>query len=241
MIKHIPSLLFSCAVAVVASPTHTRHVDPKAVFAQVIVGNTYNYTPDQWASDIVLASSKGIDAFTLNVGYEVWQPGQVKSAYDAAARIAPNFKLFISLDMSSLACTSSADAQYIIKGFIAPFRSHSQQYIYNSKVLLSTLAGQECTFGEASASAGWQWLINNAGTPIYFIPNLQLRDPVQLRTMWGFIDGYKLWNARPKTNVDNAQRADDAQWVQNTAGKGHLTLVSPWFFTHALGGNASRA
>ncbi|KAG8679517.1 hypothetical protein FRC08_016935 [Ceratobasidium sp. 394] len=91
MIKQVSALLLSGALAI-ASPTHPKRADPKAVFAHVIVGNTYNYTPDKWASDISLAASKAIDAFTMNVGRDSWQPAQVKSAYDAAARVAPNFK-----------------------------------------------------------------------------------------------------------------------------------------------------
>jgi glucan endo-1,3-alpha-glucosidase len=62
------------------------------VFAHVIVGNTYNYNADMWVSDIGLAASKAIDAFTMNVGRDDWQPAQVKTAYDAAQRAAPNFK-----------------------------------------------------------------------------------------------------------------------------------------------------
>ena len=96
----------------------------------------------------------------------------------------------ISLDMNSLACSSTADGQYIINNFIAPFRSHPNQYHYNSKMLLSTFAGQWCTFGQASAPAGWQWLISQAGTPIYFIPNLQIGDATTLSTTWNFIDGF---------------------------------------------------
>jgi glucan endo-1,3-alpha-glucosidase len=92
--------------------------------------------------------------------------------------------------MNSLPCATVDDGKYIINNFIAPFRSHPNQYLYNSKMFLSTFAGQWCTFGQASSPAGWQWLINNAGTPIYFIPNLQIGDATQLSTTWNFIDGF---------------------------------------------------
>ncbi|KAG8712392.1 hypothetical protein FRC08_014664 [Ceratobasidium sp. 394] len=52
--------------------------------------------------------------------------------------------------MNSLACGSTADGQYIIKNFIAPFMSHSQQYIYNWKMFLLTFAGQQCSFGRGT-------------------------------------------------------------------------------------------
>ncbi|KAG8700281.1 hypothetical protein FRC09_006065 [Ceratobasidium sp. 395] len=240
MLRQLSALPLFGALMVLAGPTyiHTRR-DPKAVFAHVIVGNTYNYTPDKWASDISLAYSNAIDAFTMNVGRDSWQPAQVRSAYDAAARAAPNFKLSVSLDMNSLACASIADGQYIIDKFITPFESHPQQYAYNGKMFLSTFAGQQCSFGQESPSLGWQWLINNASTPIYFIPNIQIGDATQLKTIWSFVDGYKLWNAWPKTNIENTQWADDVWWMQNAAGKGYLTLVSPWFFIHLSGGDPS--
>ncbi|KDN49967.1 hypothetical protein RSAG8_01303, partial [Rhizoctonia solani AG-8 WAC10335] len=173
----------------------------------------------------------------MNVGSNDWQPARVLDAYNAAQQAAPNFKLSISLDMNSLACATVADGQYIINNFITPFKSHPNRYLYNNKIFLSTFAGQWCTFGQASAPAGWQWLVQNAGAPIYFIPNLQIGDATQLSSTWNFIDGFKLWNAWTKTSADNTQWADDAWWMQNSQGKGYLTLVSPWFFIHRAGGD----
>lgn len=123
--------------------------------------------------------------------------------------------------MTSLACASTSDGQYIIDNFITPFKSHPQRYLYNSKMFLSTFGGQDCKFGQASPAAGWQWLISKAGTPLYFIPNLQMGDATTLSTTWNFIDGYselpnrvarpstngdvELWNAWPKGDADNTQ------------------------------------
>ncbi|KAF8600773.1 hypothetical protein BDV93DRAFT_559076 [Ceratobasidium sp. AG-I] len=197
MITQVSALLLVGALVIVASPTpHAKRTDPKAVFAHVIVRNTCNYTPDKWSLDIALACSKAIDVFTMNVGRHSWQPGQVKAAYNAATTAAPNFKRFVSLDLASLAslaslaCGSVADGQYIINNFITPFKSHPNRYLFNSKMFLSTFGGQDCTFGQASPLAGWQWLISQAGTPIYFILNLQMGDATTLNTTWNFIDGY---------------------------------------------------
>jgi hypothetical protein len=41
---------------------------PKLVVAHMMVGNTYSYSVDTWASDIKLASANGIDGFALNIG-----------------------------------------------------------------------------------------------------------------------------------------------------------------------------
>ncbi|CUA67565.1 hypothetical protein RSOLAG22IIIB_07439 [Rhizoctonia solani] len=221
MISHLSALLLTSALAVVARPTEplVKRADPKAVFAHVIVGNTYNYTPDKWASDITLASSKAIDAFTMNVGSNDWQPARVLDAYNAAQKVAPNFKLSVSLDMNSLACATAADGQYIIDKFITPVKSHPNRYLYNGKVFLSTFAGQWCTFGQGSASAGWQ-----SGKRLS-----------SLRLGTSLTDtNYGTPGQRRQLITLNGE-ADDAWWLQHAGGKGYLTLVSPWFFIHRSG------
>ena len=68
------------------SPFNHRHKAAKRdgaqkfVVAHHMVGNTYPYTQDDWASDIQAAHAAGIDGFALNIGTDDWQPGQVASA-----------------------------------------------------------------------------------------------------------------------------------------------------------------
>jgi glucan endo-1,3-alpha-glucosidase len=45
-----------------------------------MVGNTFPYTPKDWADDIALAQSSGIDGFALNVGAEAFHRDRVKDA-----------------------------------------------------------------------------------------------------------------------------------------------------------------
>lgn len=52
----------------------------KLVVAHHMVGNTYPYTPQDWAADINAAHNAGIDGFALNIGTDEWQPGQVAAA-----------------------------------------------------------------------------------------------------------------------------------------------------------------
>lgn len=80
--------------------TTTNGGQPKLVIAHHMVGNTFPYTKSDWATDIALASSAGIDAFALNVGTDPWQPDRVKDAYDAAAESGTGFKVFMSFDMT---------------------------------------------------------------------------------------------------------------------------------------------
>ena len=55
--------------------------NPKLVVAHHMVGNTYPYTPQDWADDIQDAHDAGIDGFALNIGTDEWQPKQVAAAY----------------------------------------------------------------------------------------------------------------------------------------------------------------
>lgn len=61
--------------------SHKRDDAPKLVVAHHMVGNTYPYTQNDWASDIQAAHDAGIDGFALNIGTDDWQPAQVASAY----------------------------------------------------------------------------------------------------------------------------------------------------------------
>ncbi len=96
-----------------------------------MVGNTFPYTVQDWADDITLAHSSGIDGFALNIGSDDWEPGPcgrrvrigimfpgprptnlaIFYRYQAAQQTNLGFKLFLSLDMTSLPCASANDAQ----------------------------------------------------------------------------------------------------------------------------------
>jgi glucan endo-1,3-alpha-glucosidase len=52
----------------------------KYVVAHHMVGNTYPYKPQDWADDIALAHTFGIDGFALNIGKEEWEPARVSDA-----------------------------------------------------------------------------------------------------------------------------------------------------------------
>ncbi|KAG8729557.1 hypothetical protein FRC10_003807 [Ceratobasidium sp. 414] len=99
MIAKASVFLLTGALAVIASPIHHAKRDaPKAVFAHLIVGNTYNFDPQHWETDIALASSKAIDVFTQ-------QPDRVVAVYDMAQQVTSKFKMSISLDMTELVTT----------------------------------------------------------------------------------------------------------------------------------------
>ncbi|KAI0794820.1 glycosyl hydrolase family 71-domain-containing protein [Abortiporus biennis] len=216
------------------------------VFAHHIVGNTYNYTQDSWASDIKLASSKGIDAFALNVGSDSWEAGQIKNAYSAAQSLNTTFKLFLSLDMSSLPCSQSSDAG-ALRDYITTYASHPNQLLYNGSVFVSTFAGESCTFGFSSNSGtilddSWRYAIKNTTItnfpPVYFVPSFFI-DPTRYRQLT-VIDGAFNWNSAWPTGNTNATTTSisDISYTSNlrynnqTNNRTYMAGVSPWFFTH---------
>lgn len=92
--------MFSSTLIAAAAASLANQAIAQAVFAHHIVGNTYGYTTATWEADIRLAASKGIEAFALNVAppLEGTTGTQIQNAFDAAASVGGDFKLFFSFD-----------------------------------------------------------------------------------------------------------------------------------------------
>ncbi|KAI0646055.1 glycoside hydrolase family 71 protein [Trametes meyenii] len=225
--------------------------EPHAVFAHVIVGNTYNYTVGNWSQDIALAASKGIDAFALNVGADSWEPAQVANAYAAAGQFngnllsangtscngtnssaAGSFKLFLSFDMSSLPCLNASHAEPL-QTYIKTYVNNTSQMTYNGRVLVSTFTGEACTFGTDSLNQAWTDALKpgNGSVPdIWFLPSFFV-DPTTFSNLT-VIDGAFHWNSGWPMGNYNVTFAPDTSYISNLENKTYMAAVSPWFFTH---------
>lgn len=173
-----------------------RSNSTKYVVAHFMVGNSYPYTVDNWLSDIQLAHQSGIDGFALNVGTDSWQPQQVANAYEAAQQSGTGFKLFMSFDMSSLPCSTAADAA-TLRNYITTYATHPNQFLYDGRVFASTFSGESCTFGQGSVVSGWssQFIQQLSGTnAVYFVPSFFV-DTSTFSTYKGVIDGMFNWNS----------------------------------------------
>lgn len=53
----------------------------KLIVAHHIVGNTFPHASQDWADDIALAHSSGIDGFALNLGPDDFQKARIADAY----------------------------------------------------------------------------------------------------------------------------------------------------------------
>ncbi|KAG9222501.1 hypothetical protein CCMSSC00406_0002836 [Pleurotus cornucopiae] len=230
-------LVRSCTLVVIgvaAIPTSRtsvmpRNTLPKLVVAHFMVGNTYPYSVDDWTKDIALAHSKGIDGFALNVGGGDWQPLRVADAYSAAANSGTNFKLFLSLDMTSMSCSSKGDAA-ALRSYITAYASHPNQLSYSGRVLVSTFSGENCYFGASNVDAGWQATIKDGLPGVFFLPSFFV-DPTTFK-QYPVADGFSNWNGGwPMGNYDVDFESDNG-YLSNLGGRAFMGAVSPWFFTH---------
>ncbi|KAH8096821.1 glycoside hydrolase family 71 protein [Cristinia sonorae] len=199
------------------------------VIAHHIVGNTYNYSVSNWATDISLAAAKGVDAFALNVGVDSWEPGQIANAYKAAQNYGSTFKLFLSFDMGSLPCTTSSNSA-LLRNYITTYENHPNQMKFNGSVFASTFAGESCKFGASTVNQGWINTLKTNLTPVYFVPSFFV-DPATLNT-YTVMDGAFNWNSGwPMGNYDTNFTTDQT-YLNNLGNRSYMGAVSPWFFTH---------
>ncbi|KAI9069016.1 glycoside hydrolase family 71 protein [Trametes sanguinea] len=214
-------------------------------------------------ADITLAASKGIDAFALNVGSDNWEPSQVANAYAAAGqynRVRPKpdlvstngtnvtnstnatngtnstapspFKLFLSFDMGSLPCSQPTDAQ-LLQTYIKTYANNTNQMTYNGRMLVSTFAGESCTFGAGSLNQAWVNAVKptNSSLPsVWFVPSFFI-DPSTFSGL-PVIDGAFHWNSAWPMGNYNVTFAPDLSYINNLGNRTYMASVAPWFFTH---------
>ncbi|KAG6854668.1 hypothetical protein C0991_003316 [Blastosporella zonata] len=161
-----------------------------------MVGNTYPYTLQDWSDDVALAHASGVDGFALNMGVDEWQPDRVADAFQAALQSGLDFKLFLSLDMTSLPGATSDDAQSL-RNLVLNFITHPNYMQVSSQPLVSTFSGETCTFGQGSVSDGW----NNEFVghqdlqgKIHFVPSFFI-DPATFSTFSNVMNGDFNWNS----------------------------------------------
>ncbi|KAI0753394.1 glycoside hydrolase family 71 protein [Daedaleopsis nitida] len=205
-----------------------------------MVGNTYPYTTDDWKQDIVLAASRDIDAFALNVGPEDWQRQSVARCYAAALELGIRFKLFLTFDMTVLRANTREDVS-ILREYIARFAHHPHQMLYENKVMVSTFAGQDSLFGHSTMHEAWDFVKSTLQeiAQIHLVPSFFI-DP-RAYPHHSFMDGYFNWNGSwpiyltvnsTREEVKCAKLDTDRHHIHHLDGRTFMAAVSPWFFTH---------
>lgn len=200
------------------------------VWAHHMVGNTYSYSRSDWETDIRLAQAAGIDGFALNVGIEQWQRDQSAVAYAAAE--GTGFKMFLSLDMTSLGCWNQNDANNLVS-YTAQFARSEAQALHNGKVLVSTFSGSDCNFG-VGGSHGWQTqfvdALGNQGIDIFFVPSIFSDISTFSSNTW--MDGELNWNSAWPVGNSQISTDTDNRYMSALGGKEYMAAISPYFFTH---------
>ncbi|KAG8754678.1 hypothetical protein FRC14_004840 [Serendipita sp. 396] len=146
--------------------------------------------------------------------------------------------MFLSLDMSSLPCASQSDVQ-ALQAWVSNYTSHSNQMMYNGKPLVSTFAGESCSYGGSYQSA---WSSFKSGLNVHFAPALFI-DIANFKSL-SWLDGAFSWNGgwpiqlNDQSSTTDIQQAvgklnqTDNSWLSVLGTKSYIAPVSPWFFTH---------
>lgn len=202
------------------------------VFAHHMVGNTYPYTQSNWATDIKLAKAASIDGFALNIGGDWWQSSRANDAY-LAAEAAGDFVMFLSLDMTSLSCSSYTDG-IALANLVKAHSSSSAQAMFNGKVLVSTFSGENCLFGQSNVHDGWNSvflaLLDAAGIDIFFVPSVFSDPSTFSASTW--MDGELNWNGGWPMDSTDISTSSDAEYMNALGSKEYMAAISPAFFTH---------
>ncbi|KAF8307707.1 hypothetical protein DL93DRAFT_1994463 [Clavulina sp. PMI_390] len=200
----------------------------KVVVAHHMVGNTYDYTQATWSSDIAMALAGGIDGFALNVGSVDWELSRVTDAYAAAS--GTSFKLFVSLDMTALPCAGASDAN-LVRSYLNNFASHPNQLYYKGRQVISTFSGSDCTFGQGSLNAGWNYAVKTGvSAQNYFIPSFF--SDVSTFAGNSFQDGDFNWNGGWPMGSTDIDWSSDQTHLNANSGRLYIAAVTPAFFTH---------
>lgn len=114
----------------------------------------------------------------------------ISCRYAAALQSGLDFKLFFSLDMTSLACASADDAQ-TLRTWVQTYFGHANQFLYRGKAFVSTFSGETCSFGQGNAADGWKTqFVQHADLAdnVFFVPSFFI-DPSTFSTFEGVMHG----------------------------------------------------
>ncbi|KAL7419081.1 hypothetical protein Q5752_005917 [Cryptotrichosporon argae] len=199
----------------------------KALYAHVIVGNTYGYAAAEWASEIAEAQAAGIDGFAMNLGAAQYEYDSISYAYPAAA--AAGFKMFFSFDFTAFSCSSYADGQ-TVANLINQYKGSSAQATYNGKTLVSTFSGDACYFGQGSVADGWNNVVRALVGSMFLVPSIFSDVSTFSAATW--FDGELNWNSGWPMGSADLTTASDVSYIAALGSKTYMPAVSPCFFTY---------
>jgi len=134
--------------------------------------------------------------------------------------------------MTSLSCSSTGDATNLANLISAHVTSPSQ-VIYKSATLVSTFAGDACTFGQSNVNTGWasvRNLLSAKKITIHLIPAIFPNPSTFPSLPW--LDGELNWNSGWPTAGRDLDGSSDTLYMQDLGNKTYMPAISPCFFTY---------
>jgi glucan endo-1,3-alpha-glucosidase len=220
---------------VLFAPQASAVLNPKAVFARVIMTNTKAHTQSTWEEDITLAKAAGIDAFALNCGYtDHHVPTQLATAFVAAEALGSDFKLFLSFDYTGGGGAWPATGNVSVVSYLQQYTISPAYYMYEEIPFVSVIEGLaespdwsqfgniRSNFGSLYLAADW----TSEGMEAVFENGPGIRSSC---------NAFFSWDMWPVGAV-NMTDAIDKQWISALSGNAaYMMGVSPWFFHSASG------
>lgn len=117
---------------------------------------------------MILAASKGIDGFALNLGNDPWQLERMADAYAVARSLNSRFTLFPSFDMGSIPCHTEADGD-LLRSIVMQYHDHPNQLAFKGAPVVSTFGGQRCFFGQKDVNRGWHRVLKTDLPPVHYV------------------------------------------------------------------------
>ena len=218
-----------CGLCLVLGLSFIPTISAQAVFAHVILGNNGAYDTNQWAKDIQLASSFGIDGFVLNfIAPAIASETQLQNAFTAMKSLvgttAADFKLLFSLDYN---CDPPWTDDDIIS-LMTEYGSNEHYFKVDNKPMLSTFEGPNVN--------DWAAIKQSIAGGTYFVPDWTSLGPTAFPTE--LVDGGFSWDMWPN-GPTNISTVNDEAWtsVLSLARKSYMMGVAPWFYTDLPGYN----
>lgn len=174
----------------VQSPIRRAACDNE-VFAHLIIGNTYNYSQQDFLDSITTAHAAGIDGFALNIALPAnfsSTDQSLSEVYAAAEQFDNDFYLFLSFDYGVV---PNWDPQTIIS-YISTYSNSSAQFMYESKPFVSTFEGWQ-------HASDWENIKDQTGC--FFIPDYSSQGAAAAAALPN-VDGLLSWDAWPNYTAD---------------------------------------
>jgi glucan endo-1,3-alpha-glucosidase len=137
--------------------------------------------------------------------------------------------MMMSYDMTELSCNDWSRAG-LIQSYLK-YLSHSAAAKYNGKPIVTTFAGESCTFGRGSTNAGWAAIFGSYANQIYFMPAYNAAPT----SLGGFnIQGMVNWGSAWPSGGSDIETSRDQWFLKqlNPTGKGYTGTISPLFYSH---------